>query len=80
MKYRLSGLIIILAGAACACAALVRDREIGSRTMAYVREHLSILGSRHCAARPFLWLRRVIGLRNLLKLCTAVFLHYTTDR
>lgn len=64
----------------CACAALVRDREIGSRTMAYVREHLSILGSRHCAARPFLWLRRVIGLRNLLKLCNAVFLHYTTDR
>lgn len=64
----------------CACAALVRDEEIGSRTMAYVKAHLSILSGRYCSARPFLWLRRLIGLKNLLKLCNAVFLHYTTDR
>lgn len=64
----------------CACAALVREKELSALLMEYVREHLWILGSKDCSARMFLWLRRIIGLKNLLRLCNAVFLHYTTDQ
>lgn len=64
----------------CACAALVRDGALGKKLMSYVRERLFILADKDCSARFFLWARHVIGLKNLLKLCNAVFLHYTTDK
>ncbi|MBO4989881.1 MAG: glycosyltransferase family 2 protein [Clostridia bacterium] len=64
----------------CALAALVRDEALSKELMAYVREHLYILKDKDCSARLFLWARHVIGLKNLLKLCNAVFLHYTTDK
>lgn len=60
------------------CAALIRDKALRRRTMAHVYTRLDIL-KKDSSAKYFLWLRWVIGLRNLLKLCNLVFLHYRTD-
>lgn len=62
------------------CAALIRDKELSDRTMGLVVERMDILGGKYCSASKFLWLRPFVGLKRLLRLCNAVFLHYTTDQ
>lgn len=62
------------------CAAIVKDDELRDKLLASVNENIYILKSRDCLAHYFMWLRYFIGLKNLLRICNAVFLRYETDK
>lgn len=62
------------------CAAIVKDDQLRNKLLASVNEDIYILKSRDCLAHCFMWLRYFIGLKNLLRICNAVFLRYETDK
>lgn len=64
----------------CACAALVKDQALSKELMTYVKSRKKYLADKECSAHVFLPLGYLIGLKNLLKLCNAAFLHYRTDK
>ncbi len=63
-----------------ACCAIVKDGELRDKLLSEVKRDIYVLKSKHCLAHPFMWLEKIIGLKNLLKICNAVFLRYKTDK
>jgi len=63
-----------------ACCAIVKDKSLRKRLIKRVEGDIYILKDKSCLARPFIWLRHIVGLTFLLKMCNALFLHYRTDK
>ncbi len=66
--------------ALAACAAAVREDGLREELLRQEEGDLRILKSRDCLAHGFMWMRHIIGLKNLLRLCNLVFLRYRTDK